>query len=111
MNKPVRGRALVARRDHRQERSGARPAEADAPLDRILAGVRALLTRQSRVELVDDGIDLCFAGGVDVRCRTCGVAWSVSRADFRTLAGWSCPRGCQPASRSVGTTAAAASQH
>ena len=47
----------------------------------------------TRVELIDDGIDLCFAGGVDVRCRRCGVAWSVSRAEFRTLAGWTCPRG------------------
>jgi hypothetical protein len=82
-------------------------AIAGAPLARILAGVRALLTKRARVELVDDGIDLCFAGGVDVRCRTCGVAWSVSRTHFRTLTWWNCPRGCPSSTASVGATATA----
>ena len=106
MNKPARGRAHVARRDSRSAAPAARHSHADAPLDRILAGVRTLVTRRARVELIDDGIDLCFAGGVDVRCRTCGVAWSVSRAEFRTLAGWTCPRGCQRASAPAAVAAA-----
>ena len=73
-------------------RNSNRPVNAD--VERVLEAVAHLRTTGA-IQLPENGIDLSYQQGVQVRCRACGVTWRVSRARYRCAGWWTCPSGCR----------------